>query len=163
MSDIKEYEEKQTLRKKAFKPAWDENGEGYNNTEFAFNTTQVDTALKDSLKKHYANLLSKAYKASTGESLKDPEKHIDPRYSYVIGRASNVNPAVLAKLNDFYRQRVAGWSTTGWNVDPGLAMDAAEIANQDSGVYPLNYRDYGLKRDAKYQHGQQVQTKLVNK
>lgn len=157
------YTQIQQLRKQAFKPQWDPNSEDFNNTEFAFNTTQVDNALKESLKKHYAALLAKAYKASTGESLKNPEKHIDPRYSYAIGRASNVNPEVLAKLNDFYRQRLAGWSTTGWNIHPGLVMDAAEISNQDDGVYPLNYRDYNLKRDAKYQHGQQVQTRLVDK
>lgn len=157
------YSEVQQMRKQAFKPKWDPNGVDIDNTEFAFNTTQVDNALKDSLKKHYANLLAKAYKASTGEVLKNPEQHIDPRYSYVIGRASNVNPKVLEKLNDFYYQHIAGWSTTGWNVDPGLAMDAADIANKDSGVYPLNYRSYGLKRDSKYHHGKQVQTKLVNK
>lgn len=157
------YVQVQQMRKQAFKPTWDPNGVDFNNTEFAFDTTQVDNALKSALKKHYANLLAKAYKASTGERLKNPEKHIDPRYSYVIGRASNVNPEVLAKLNDFYRQRIAGWSTVGQNVHPGLVMDAAEMANQDSGVYPLNYRDYNLKRDAKYQHGKQVQTKLVDR
>lgn len=157
------YVQVQQMRKQAFKPQWDPDGEDFNNTEFAFDTKPVDATLKDSLKKHYASLLAKAYKASTGEKLKNPEQHIDPRYSYVIGRASNVDPKILAKLSDFYRQRIAGWSTTGWNVDPGLVMDAAEMANKDSGVYPLNYRDYNLKRDSKYQHGQQVQTKLVDR
>lgn len=157
------YTQVQQMRKQAFKPQWDPNGEDFNNTEFSFDTKQVDAALKASLKKHYASLLAKAYKASTGKALKNPEQHIDPRYSYVIGRASNVDPAILAKLNAFYRPRIAGWSATGWNVEPGLVMDAAEMANQDSGVYPLNYRDYGLKRDAKYHHDKQIQTKLVGR
>lgn len=157
------YTQVQQMRKQAFKPQWDPNGEDFNNTEFAFDTKQVDAALKASLKKHYASLLAKAYKASTGNALKNPEQHIDPRYSYVIGRASNVNPEVLAKLSDFYRQRIAGWSTTGRNVDPGLAMDAAELANKDSGVYPLNYRDYNLKRDSKYVPGVKMKAELVRR
>lgn len=157
------YVQVQQMRKQAFKPQWDPNGEDFNNTEFAFDTKQVDAALKASLKKHYASLLAKAYKASTGKALKNPEQHIDPRYSYIIGRASNVNPEVLSKLNDFYYQRIAGWSSTGQNVDPGLAMDAAELANKDSGMYPLNYRDYNMKRDSKYVPGVKVKAELVKR
>lgn len=157
------YLQVQQMRKQAFKPAWDPDSVDFNNTEFAFNTAQVDNALKDSLKKHYAQLLAKAYKASTGENLKNPEKHIDPRFGYVIGRASNVNPEVLAKLNDFYRKRIAGWSTDAMNVNPGLAMDAAEIASQDKGLYPLNYRDMGLKRDSKYVPSKKVKAELVDR
>lgn len=151
------------LRKQASKPQWDPNGMDSANTEFAFKTTQVDKVLKDSLVKHYGSLLAKAYKESTGKVLENPQQHIDPRYSYIIGRAANVNPEILDKLNDFYYQRLAGWSTTGQNVDPGLAMDAAELANEDSGVYPLNYSDRKLKRDSKYVPGVKVKAELVDR
>lgn len=157
------YSEVQQMRKQAFTPKWDPNGVDIDNTDFAFKTTQVDKALKDSLKKHYASLLAKAYKESTGKVLKNPQQHIDPRFNYMIGRAANVNPEILDKLNDFHYQRMAGWQTTGKNVDPGLVLDAAELANLDKGVYPLNYRTHGLKRDAKYQHRKQIQTRLVDK
>lgn len=158
------YTQVQQLRKEAKRhSSWDPNYEDFNGTQFAWNTDKLHEELNTSLKKHYAGLLAKAYKDSTGETLKDPEKHIDPRFGYAIGRASNVRPEVLAKLNEFYRNRLAGWTTTSYNVTPGLAMDAVDMSNATSAMYPYNYSDSGLDPNAAYRAGQKIEAKLVNK
>lgn len=158
------YTQVQQIRKEAkSQSSWDPNSEDFKGTQFAWNTDNLDAELKTSLKKHYAGLLAKAYKDSTGETLKDPEKHIDPRFGYAIGRASNIRPEILAKLNEFYRNRLGGWTTTAYNVTPGLAMDAVDMSNQTSAMYPYNYRDLGLNPNSAYRAGQKIDAKLVNK
>lgn len=150
------YLQVQRMRKQAAKSSWDPNTVDLNGSQFEWNTDSLNTQLKTSLKNHYAKLLAKAYKESTGETLKNPEKHIDPKFGYVIGRGSNIRPEILAKLNDFYRDRLGGWSTTAKNVSPGLAMDAVDISNQEPWHQPYNYRDEGLEPDKNYRATKQL-------
>lgn len=124
---------------KQARESWDENYEDWSNgSEFAWDATRVEQAIKESLKKHYARLLARAYKKSTGKVLKNPEQRIDPRYGYTIGRAANVDPKVLEQLNDYYRRRLGGWASKSYNVQPGLALDAVDVANSNE-YAPLDY------------------------
>ena len=110
--------------------SWDPNMINQSGTEFSFDTTALNKQLDTSLRKHYAKLLATAYFKSTGKKLADPESKIDPRFSYIIGRAANVDPAVYSKLNQYYQENLGGWSSTGKNISPGLAADAVDMANQ---------------------------------
>lgn len=125
--------------------------------------SEVNTLLDNSLKKHYASLLAQAYKASTGEVLKNPEQHIDPRFSYTIGRAPNVRPEILAKLKDFYKTHFSRIATTSYNMSPAVAMKAVEAANENPYVYPLGYRALGLDPNAKYETGVKIKAELVDR
>ena len=50
--------------------------------EFEFNVNK--DKIKEKLKQHYAKLLSKGYKESTGKTLKSPEDYVNPRFGYVL-------------------------------------------------------------------------------
>ena len=108
---------------------WDPNTIDFNGTPYAFDMTGVHNTLKKDLKAHYSKLLAAAYLASTGKTLKNPEKHIHPRYGVMIGRAANVDPAIMKQLNQEAQDRLGGWSSSGYNIEPGLAMDAMDYAN----------------------------------
>lgn len=110
-------------------PPWDPNVIDFNGTPYAFDMTGVHNTLKKDLKAHYSKLLAAAYLASTGKTLKNPEKHIHPRYGVMLGRAANVDPDILKKLDQDAQDRLGGWSSTAYNVDPGLVMDAVDQVN----------------------------------
>lgn len=125
------------MKKSAFKPAWDPYGVDYDGTEFAFDSTNVDTTIYQELKKHYAKLLAKAYFKSTGKHLSKPESKIDPRYSYAMGRAANVDPEILKQLSPYYYQRLGGWASKMVEPSPGLVADTVDSINQRRSWVPL--------------------------
>ena len=113
-----------------YQSSWDPDMIGFDGTEFAYDTTALNKTLDTTLRKHYAKLLAQAYFKSTGKKLANPESKISPRYSYMVGRAANVDPAVYDKLNQYYKDNLGGWSSLGKDVSPGLAADAVDMANQ---------------------------------
>lgn len=116
---------------------WDPNMERIDGTQFSWDPKgQIDEAIKKSLHEHYARILGAAYLASTGKVLKNPEKKIEPRYGYTIGRAANVDPEIMAQLDPYYQDHIGGWSTKQWNVTPGMVLDSIDMVNEH-GWQPL--------------------------
>lgn len=137
----------EVLQKKA---AWDPGATSFNDTEFQWDTQEIQRQMHDSLKKHYVKLLANIFKRSTGKELKNPEKYIDPQFGFAVGRAANVDPKILRKLDKPLRDRLDGWSSTIKNIDPGLIMDQVDYVNSRKYYKPYNYKNYRVSKKTQF-------------
>ena len=117
--------------------SWDPEMTDQTGTEFQFDSSGIEKKIYGDLKKHYAKLLANAYFKSTGKHLANPESKVDPRYQYMLGHASNVDPDVMKKLTQYYQDNIGGWNSYTPNMSPDLIADAVDYVNNRRSWVPL--------------------------
>ena len=103
--------------------------ENFNDTAFALNTNKINDTIDSEIRKHYAKLLAMAYFKSTGKKLSDPDKSIHPVWGYALGRAANIDPAIMKQLSPYYAQKLGGHTSKMVNASPELVEDAVHSLN----------------------------------
>lgn len=98
--------------------------------------SKIDKAIQKQLRSHYAKLLAIAYKRATGKHLSDPSKYIEPRFNYLLGRASGIQPSILKKLKKEDADVFGGWSSGARDtIEPDLIADAVDQYNANEGNF----------------------------